>query len=171
MKKLLVLLAFLPVAPAIAMATTAPAIDASNLPPGTVMPTTCSARLDKLVADLQTKNLGGADTVLMVGSTAYAESPTLPASGGGFNPVGGSAKLVGSKIEGTSKVAVPGPNASSSPLTYVISKVDGNARISWTFKGKTYASSADNCSGGYWSAATASSAIVVKLGALQSPPA
>lgn len=171
MKKFLVLLALLPAAPAIAMADTAPAIDASKLPPSSVLPTTCSARLDKLVADLQNKTIGGADSVLMVGHTAYAESPSLPSSGGGFNPIGGSAKLVGTKIEGTSKVAVPGPGSSSSALTYVISKVDGTARISWTFKGKSYASNADNCSAGYWSASTAASSIVVKLGALQSPPA
>ncbi|MBK8236146.1 MAG: hypothetical protein IPK74_11350 [Deltaproteobacteria bacterium] len=169
MKKLLALLAFLPAAPAFAQTTTAaPQVDVGNIPPGLSQLNSCSSRLDTLLVDLETKNIAGANAVLMIGETALAESPSLPGSGG-FNPIGGSAVKSGNKIAGSSKVAVPGTNTSS-VLTYTLSNVDGTARLTWVYKGKSYASSVDSCSSGYWTAASATSAIVVKLGALQSPP-
>lgn len=169
MKKLLALLAFLPAAPAFAQTmTAAPQVDVGNIPPGLPQLTSCSSRLDTLLVDLQTKNISSANAVLMIGETALAESPSLPSSGG-FNPIGGTATKSGNKIAGSSKVAVPGTNTSSA-LTYTLSNVDGTARLTWVYKGKSYASSVDSCSSGYWTAASATSAIVVKLGALQSPP-
>lgn len=182
MKKLLVLLALLPAAPAFAdtsagmpHAFLAPsvgrAVDAGNLPPGPVQPITCESRFDSLIAALQGgKNIGGANVSLMIGEQALAESPHLPSSGQGFNPVGGTAVRSGNKINGASTVAAPSTNSTSAALTYVISKVDGKARLSWTYKGKNYASNIDSCSSGYWTAASASSAIIVKLGPLQDPP-
>jgi hypothetical protein len=182
MKKLLVLLALLPAAPALADASTTvppvfaapsvgPAVDASNLPQGPALPITCESRFDALMSDLQSgKAISGANVSLLVGDQALAESPLLPSPGQGFNPIGGNAVRSGNKINGTSKVATPGNNMTSAPLTYVISKVDGKARLSWTYKGKNYASNIDSCSSGYWTSATSGSAIIVKLGPVQNPP-
>lgn len=163
MKKLLVLLAFLPAAPGFAVPSVGPT-PPGNFPPGTVAePLTCEKVFDSLIAKLQGLNNKLTSNVsLLVGDNALAESPTLPPSSG-FVDLGGTAQRSGNKINGTSKVAEPGYSSYSSPLTYVISKVDGKARLSWSYKGKNYASRIDSCSSGYWTAATSKSAIIVKL--------
>ena len=179
MKKLLLTLAFLPVPalataavpmPAVQPVVAVPTADVGNSLPSTATPITCATVFDKLTADLQTKTISSVNSTLMVGELALAESPILGGgAGGGFNPVGGKAKLSSGKVVGTSHVAAPGGD-SRSDVGFSISKVDGKARINWTYKGKSYGSLVDSCGNGYWTAAGPSSAIVIKLGALQTAP-
>jgi hypothetical protein len=160
MKKLLVLLAFLPAAPVFAV----PVVPGGKLPGGVgpAEPLTCEKVFDSLIAKLQGQmNKLDSRVALLVGDDAFAESPILPPSG--FEDFGGTAQRSGNKINGTSKVAMPGYSSKSASLTYVISKVDGKARLSWTYNGLNYASNIDSCSSGYWTAATSKSAIIVKL--------
>jgi hypothetical protein len=183
MKKLLLLVALAPIVPASAQATMPmPALQSFMLAPGTRAGTStstgalppggiplldCANTFDKLVADLDDKNISTVNSTLLVGEQALAESPALGGSGGGFNPTGGQAALAGGKINGTSYVAAPG-GTTRNDLVFSISKVSGKAKINWTHKGKAYASNVDSCSNGYWIASSASSAIAVKLGAPQS---
>jgi hypothetical protein len=169
MKKFLLTLAFLPaVAPIASAGVPAPTANTSNLP-SNAAPLTCATVLDNLLGDLQTKTISSVNSTLMVGELALAESPVLGGGGGGFNPVGGEAKLSSGKVVGTSHVAAPGANTRND-LAFTIAKVDGKARLTWTFKGKSYAAAVARCTNGYWTAANTSSAIVVKLGPLQDAP-
>jgi hypothetical protein len=155
------------------LALAAPQVDVGPaVGPGTVGPVLvndCAHKLDELVTGLSAgKSISGVDTVALVGNKALAESPHLPL-GGGFNPSGGTASLSAGKVSGKSHVATPGGNTSND-LTFTISKSDGKARLTWKYQGTQYASVVDSCTSGYWTAASASSAIAIKLGPLQDPP-
>lgn len=154
--------------PAIAAAL-APTID---VPPGGSLPTlmNCSTALDKLASDMQTKTVSGVNTVVLIEQQALAEAPSnLGSNGGGFPQFGGDIQLTAGKIAGTSHVASPGAT-SRKDVTFRFSKVDGKARLDWTYAGKSYGSAVDSCASGYWTAATNKSAIAIKLGPLVSPP-
>lgn len=158
--------ASIPAAASLPVLALAPTVQ--NLPGGLPRPT-CEARLDGIVAELQAgKSIAGVNSTLIVDAQALAESPTLPV-GGGFPNTGGTAKRTGNTVTGTSHVAAPGGN-SRSDVAFTIAKVDGVARISWTYKGKAYAAGVDSCHHDYWTATAATSAIAIKLGARQDPP-
>ncbi len=159
--------ASIPAGPSLPVMVVAPALQ--PLPQGSTLPTSCESRLDGIVAELQAgKNIGGVNSTLIVGAQALAESPPLPV-GPGFPAIGGSAQRSGNTITGTSHVAAPGTN-SRAAVGFTISKLDGKARISWTYKGKSYAAGVDSCHHDYWTATSANSAIAIKLGARQDPP-
>lgn len=181
MKKLaLSLFVLVPMAPISAVAslpatTTLPMLAPSaapavgNIPGNPVLVGSCATRLDTMVAELQAgKTIAGVDTTLLIGRQALAESPSLPV-GNGFSDVGGDAHRSGSTITGTSHVAAPGANSRAN-VTFTISKVDGKARLTWAYGGKSYGAVVDSCHHDYWTATAATSAIAIKVGDRQSPP-
>jgi hypothetical protein len=145
----------------------------SSLPPGGSIPLDCNFILDKAIDDLQSgaRKVDNAYSTLLVGEKAYAEASSKIVAGGGsgFATYGGDAQLSAGKIKGTSHVATPGATARTD-LAFTLSMVSGKAKMNWSFGGKSYSGSLDNCTSGYWTASTATSSIAIKMDVFVPPP-
>ena len=96
----------------------------------------------------------------MSGDEGFAES--CRGGGEGFCMPGTDMSISSNELGGSVKVTEYKSTAQAT-LGVRIGIVDGVAKIKYRFKGKSYTGDVDSCSGGYWTANTSTSAIVVKL--------
>jgi hypothetical protein len=163
-KSLLLVLALLPVT---AVASAEPGTSTTRAtPPGTAagaLPISCTTVFDGLITKLKAGDkLNSVHTTLIDGEVAYAEGK-MPAQSG-FVPPPSSARLIGQTVAIQSLMTAPSNTGSSSKLMAVLEKAGDKVRLKWTHAGKTHTSTVDTCSSGFWTAADATSAFVVKLG-------
>lgn len=142
-------------------ALASPMIALPALPPAQALPchTVLINFMNKMKsAEYQDKVRGSA--MVMSGDEGYAES--CRGGGEGFCMPGADVTISSNELAGSVKVTEFKSTASST-LGFRVAIVDGVAKIKYRFKGKAYTGDVDSCSGGYWTANTSSSAIVVKL--------
>lgn len=138
-----------------------------QLPTQTV-PVSCADKLASTIEKMQAPGMVNhvrANSTLLVGETAYAES----CGSNGLCVNDGTAAWSGSDIVGTSKVGVP-VSTERSNIGFRITNIDGTAKLKWSFKGKQYIGTVKSCSGGYWTASSASSVIAIKLSSPAAAP-
>jgi len=133
----------------------------------------CEVVLDGMIADWKKPNMKqevAATSALIVGESAAAEG--AKSGGGGFYSVGGKAVPSGAMIKGTGSLGAL-PTNEVYPATFEIWKnpSTGKAMMKWTYRGNSYQSVVDTCSSGYWTAASATSSFMVKMGkVVENPP-
>jgi hypothetical protein len=144
-------------------APTSSAIPVPNTPPPQQLP--CWSVLDTLVDKLKSdeyRDSVDAHAMVMHETVGYAES--CRAGGGGQFCSNGRKATFNSvdELVGTTSVTEYSSDKNT-PLSFRLDIDDGVAKIKWRFKGKSYSGNVDACTGGYWTATTSNSAIVVKV--------
>lgn len=149
-------------APAPTAALAAPMIALPVRPPVTqALP--CHTVLSSIMQKMKTpeyKDEVGATAMVMARDEGYAES--CRGGGEGFCDPGTDMTIMSDELAGSMSLTEYRSN-NQVTLGFRLAIIDGVAKIKWRFKGKSYTGEVDACSGGYWTAATSTSAIVVRV--------
>jgi len=133
----------------------------------------CHSMLDSVIAEMKERGNNPkvrAYSTLLVGESAYAEGAMIT-NVGGFISVGGDAAPSGAGISGNGNLGALPKNAVHRLSFEIVKGTSGKVKLKWSFRGKNYQGDVNSCTSRYWTAtansAIASSAIAIKLGAVQ----